>query len=111
MNTNEIILAAALDLNISSSSKSSINKYCIHNLDFARIYDKNIYQKRAIPSKHLAIICCMDARLDVCRILGLKSGEAHIIRNGKSIKDISIKKRFLFFIFQVVVVSAMLFVH
>ncbi len=100
MNTNEILLAAALDLNILSPSKSSINKYCIHNLDFARTYDKNIYHKPPIPSKHLAIICCMDARLDVCRILGLKPGEADIIRNGKSIKDISIKMIFVFSYFR-----------
>ena len=34
------------------------------------------------PAKHLAVIACMDARLDVYRILGLKEGEAHVIRNA-----------------------------
>jgi carbonic anhydrase len=34
------------------------------------------------PSKHLAVVACMDARLDVEDILGLQTGEAHIIRNA-----------------------------
>lgn len=34
------------------------------------------------PSSHLAVVACMDARLDVYRILGLKLGEAHVIRNA-----------------------------
>ena len=34
------------------------------------------------PSQHLAVVACMDARLDVYRILGLKEGEAHVIRNA-----------------------------
>src|SRR6201996_6500379 len=34
------------------------------------------------PSKHVAVVACMDARLDVYRILGLGEGEAHVIRNA-----------------------------
>ena len=34
------------------------------------------------PSKHVAVVACMDARLDVYRILGLGDGEAHVIRNA-----------------------------
>jgi carbonic anhydrase len=34
------------------------------------------------PSRHLAVVACMDARIDVYRVLGLKEGEAHIIRNA-----------------------------
>jgi carbonic anhydrase len=34
------------------------------------------------PSKKVAVVACMDARLDVYRILGLKEGEAHVIRNA-----------------------------
>ena len=33
------------------------------------------------PSKHLAVLACMDARLNVYGMLGLKEGEAHVIRN------------------------------
>jgi carbonic anhydrase len=37
------------------------------------------------PAKKLAVLACMDARLNVEQILGLKSGEAHIIRNAGGI--------------------------
>jgi carbonic anhydrase len=34
------------------------------------------------PAKHIAVLACMDARLDVHKILGLHEGEAHVIRNA-----------------------------
>jgi len=34
------------------------------------------------PSKRLAIVTCMDSRIDVFAVLGLANGEAHILRNG-----------------------------
>jgi carbonic anhydrase len=37
------------------------------------------------PARKLAIVACMDARLTVEQVLGLKTGEAHIIRNAGGI--------------------------
>src|SRR6202163_93283 len=37
------------------------------------------------PAKKLAILACMDARLTVEQLLGLKTGDAHIIRNAGGI--------------------------
>jgi carbonic anhydrase len=34
------------------------------------------------PRRHLAILTCMDARVDPLRVLGLNLGDAHIIRNA-----------------------------
>ena len=34
------------------------------------------------PSRHVAVVACMDARLDVEDLLGLQTGEAHVIRNA-----------------------------
>jgi carbonic anhydrase len=34
------------------------------------------------PSRRVAVVACMDARLDVEDLLGLQTGEAHIIRNA-----------------------------
>ncbi len=34
------------------------------------------------PSKHTAVVACMDARLNVYEILGLHDGESHVIRNA-----------------------------
>src|ERR671922_1296683 len=34
------------------------------------------------PAKRVAVLACMDARLDVHKILGLVEGDAHVIRNA-----------------------------
>lgn len=34
------------------------------------------------PGKRLAVVACMDARLDVEDLLGLQTGDAHVIRNA-----------------------------
>ena len=51
------------------------------------------------PSTHVAIVSCMDARLDLYRIFGLREGEAHMIRNAggiitdDTIRSLSISQR------------------
>jgi len=37
------------------------------------------------PGKKLAVVACMDARLDPGRVLGLEEGDAHVIRNAGGI--------------------------
>jgi carbonic anhydrase len=34
------------------------------------------------PAKGLAVVACMDARLNVYALLGLEAGQAHVIRNA-----------------------------
>ena len=34
------------------------------------------------PRRKLAVLACMDARLDPARLLGLEQGDAHVIRNA-----------------------------
>jgi carbonic anhydrase len=34
------------------------------------------------PKRHLAIVACMDSRMDIFQMLGLAHGDAHIIRNA-----------------------------
>lgn len=34
------------------------------------------------PARNVAVVACMDARLDVYQLLGLGLGEAHVIRNA-----------------------------
>jgi carbonic anhydrase len=34
------------------------------------------------PSRRLAVVTCMDARIDVFAVLGLRLGEAHVLRNA-----------------------------
>ncbi len=42
------------------------------------------------PGRHLAVVTCMDARIDVFAVLGLQLGEAHVIRNagGRVTEDV-----------------------
>jgi carbonic anhydrase len=53
------------------------------------------------PAKRIAVVACMDARLDIYRILGLREGEAHIIRNAggvvtdDEIRSLAISQRLL----------------
>ncbi|MGH7735452.1 MAG: beta-class carbonic anhydrase, partial [Gemmatimonadales bacterium] len=53
------------------------------------------------PSRHVAVVACMDARLNVYGILGLREGEAHVIRNAggvitdDGIRSLTISQRLL----------------
>jgi carbonic anhydrase len=53
------------------------------------------------PAKHVAVVACMDARLNVYGILGLAEGEAHVIRNAggvvtdDEIRSLAISQRLL----------------
>ena len=53
------------------------------------------------PSTHVAVVACMDARLDGYRILGLNEGETHVIRNAGGvvtddvIRSLTISQRLL----------------
>ena len=55
----------------------------------------------APPSAHLAVVACMDARLNIYAILGLKEGQAHVIRNAggvitdDEIRSLAISQRLL----------------
>src|ERR1700751_214389 len=54
-----------------------------NNEEYAR--DFQLGEFPAPPARKLAILACMDARLSVEDMLGLKTGEAHIIRNAGGI--------------------------
>ena len=53
------------------------------------------------PARHVAVLACMDARLDVYRALGLAEGDAHVIRNAggvvtaDEIRSLAISQRLL----------------
>ena len=51
-----------------------------NNAEFARSFSNGDLPMP--PGKHLAVVACMDARLDVYALLGLREGEAHVIRNA-----------------------------
>src|SRR6204780_3675647 len=53
------------------------------------------------PARHVAVVACMDARLNIYGILGLAEGEAHVIRNAggvvtdDEIRSLAISQRLL----------------
>jgi len=53
------------------------------------------------PAKRVAVVACMDARLDPARALGLDEGDAHVIRNAggvvtdDAIRSLAISQRLL----------------
>lgn len=51
-----------------------------NNEAYAKTFDKS--DLPLPPAKQLAVVACMDARLDVHKILGLSEGDAHVIRNA-----------------------------
>ena len=50
------------------------------NQQYAAAFDKGSLPMP--PRRHVAVVTCMDARLDPAKFLGLQEGEAHVIRNA-----------------------------
>ncbi|GAB2966641.1 carbonic anhydrase [Amycolatopsis acidiphila] len=53
------------------------------------------------PARHVAVVACMDARINVYGVLGLREGDAHVIRNAggviteDAIRSLAISQRLL----------------
>ncbi len=63
--------------------------YLAHNAEYAKSFRGPLPLP---PSKHVAIVACMGARPDVYHALGIKEGEAHVIRDaGGVITDDAIR--------------------
>ncbi|MCY3749800.1 MAG: carbonic anhydrase [Gammaproteobacteria bacterium] len=59
---------------------SLIDDLLLNNARYADNFDKG--ELPAPPARKMAVVACMDARLDPHRILGLEEGDAHVIRNA-----------------------------
>lgn len=55
------------------------NEYLANNAEYAKSFNGPLPLP---PSRNIAVVACMDARLDVYGILGLGQGESHVIRNA-----------------------------
>jgi carbonic anhydrase len=78
---------------------STIDELLRGNVEFAKRLSEQHLDVR--PSRKLAIVTCMDSRLDVFAALGLGSGEAHVLRNAGGvitddvIRSLAISQRLL----------------
>ena len=59
---------------------SAIDDYLANNAKYAAGFSQGDLPMP--PAKKIAIIACMDARLETGALLGLEKGDAHVIRNA-----------------------------
>jgi carbonic anhydrase len=77
---------------------SATEEYLANNARYAEAFSGPLPLP---PSRGVAVIACMDARLNVYAILGLGDGEAHVIRNAggvitdDQIRSLAISQRLL----------------
>ena len=78
---------------------STTDELLANNEAYARAFDKG--DLPLAPAKKIAIVACMDARLNVYAALGLGEGDAHVIRNAggvvtdDEIRSLAISQRLL----------------
>ena len=78
----------------------SVTDELLHNNEaYAESFDKD--DLPVPPAKGVAVVACMDARLNVYGMLGLQEGDAHVIRNAggvitdDEIRSLAISQRLL----------------
>jgi carbonic anhydrase len=78
----------------------SVTEELLHNNEaYAESFEKG--DLPLPPAKGVAVVACMDARLDVHKILGLEEGDAHVIRNAggvitdDEVRSLTISQRLL----------------
>lgn len=77
---------------------SATDEYLANNARYAENFTGPLPMP---PSRQVAVVACMDARLNVYAILGLGDGEAHVIRNAggvvtdDEIRSLAISQRLL----------------
>lgn len=62
------------------SYEPSADEFLANNAKFADAFPN--HHLPVAPARHVAIVACMDSRMDMFQMLGLRDGEAHIIRNA-----------------------------
>jgi carbonic anhydrase len=78
---------------------SATDDLIANNRAYAEGFSKGDLERA--PSRKVALVACMDARLDPARVLGLEEGDAHVIRNAggvvseAEIRDLAISQHLL----------------
>ena len=77
---------------------SVADEYLRNNEEYARTYAGPLPVR---PSRHAAIVACMDSRMKIFGLLGMADGESHVIRNAGGvmtddmIRSLAISQRLL----------------
>lgn len=78
---------------------STTDQLLSNNEQYASGFDKA--DLAAPPAKRVAVVACMDARINVYAVLGLSEGDAHVIRNAggvvtdDTVRSLAISQRLL----------------
>jgi len=78
---------------------SATNDFLAANQSYAKNFTKG--GQPMPPAKKVAVVACMDARIETGRLLGLEEGDAHVIRNAGGvvtddvIRSLAISQRLL----------------
>jgi carbonic anhydrase len=78
---------------------SATDEFLAANQRYAESFTKG--DKPLPPAKQVAVVACMDARIETGRLLGLEEGDAHVIRNAGGvvtddvIRSLAISQRLL----------------
>lgn len=78
---------------------SATNDFLAASRNYAKTFTKG--DKPLPPAKNVAVVACMDARIETGRLLGLEEGDAHVIRNAGGvvtddvIRSLAISQRLL----------------
>lgn len=64
---------------------TSADELLANNARYVDQFHDHDLATRTRPARRLAIVACMDSRMDIFQILGLGHGDAHIIRNAGGI--------------------------
>tara|TARA_B110000240_G_scaffold72083_1_gene81991 strand:+ start:291 stop:866 length:576 start_codon:yes stop_codon:yes gene_type:complete len=75
---------------MTKNQKNTLTSIIESNKDYSESFNQG--NLSAKPSKSIAILTCMDTRINIEKVCGLESGEAHIIRNaGGKVTDDTIR--------------------
>lgn len=94
-----VITVRAMIGSIETHDPLDISDLLEANAAFAADFDGGGLQVQ--PARRLAVVACMDSRLDIFKLLGLGNGDAHIIRNAGGvitddvIRSLTLSQRFL----------------
>src|SRR5215472_9893085 len=83
---------------MSGNGIGMIDELFANNKRYAEAFTGSLPKR---PTARLAVVACMDARLNLYAALGLTEGEAHVIRNAggvvtdDAIRSLSISQRLL----------------
>ncbi|MFT3851151.1 MAG: carbonic anhydrase [Ilumatobacteraceae bacterium] len=67
---------------MSAVFEPSADELLANNAKYVARYQDAAAELALEPMRHLAVVACMDSRMDIFAMLGLGPGEAHVIRNA-----------------------------